>query len=770
MRILDLLEQPQPAGRRYVDATPPALKVIRYLALPPDAAVVTTRPTTITGDASSITGQDTVIVLAGEDPELHDPLPEALEPLHDLPLGTQSLVLLGYDSGTLPLPQVLHALSNGRLQIRRVGALQYQHIKLGMLVERTDSVLPLPTYLRDGVAPGSDESAVRRMANEHALIDLARRSTHAQPEDDDIDQRRVQRRLDEVLTQVGELDKVRRAAVDAQNDAERRYAMVSGSTAYRLGEAVINAAKFPRSYGVRLPRRLLDLYKGRDASLGSAAAPTPPSQSQQKPDIVERQRFHSATAARMVPEADLCIAGVWRDATAAAVDVAATTGTLLPNDANGVFDRVQPDLLIIEAAAFRSGQPWAFVGTPVGVANERVLRGVLSAARASGVPSVFWANEYRHQAPGLAPIAELCDAVVGRIPGWGAEQDFDLGVDLGRFNPIALPTERRTVLHLTSGFDPLSISDQPRLLTDLRAAGSDLAIYRPDVTAADPVIPADLAKAFKHELRHDQLPAVLRHTRLSILGTGRPQWSTSPDSSEVLSALACGAHVLLDGPGTVPLLPGIHVRDEVHGHDDVLHVPARSPSEVREVLRSVYSTASTYARVRDLGNLMTGMGLATRPEVAILVASEGEETETVRKVLNQVHRPAEVVVAVNGEVDDVRDAWAEAVELGITVHAIRSDDARDLARAANTSLVHIWDATTDPHDQTVADLVVGSMCGAANAIGSKKDVGASFVADFDNLSVLADRQLLVRHGMDPAAWLATGNTFLGLRPLAGDQT
>lgn len=790
MRIIDLLQPYAAEITTYIDTTSEALHVTRYLNLTADDDVVRMGFAELRGAQGGVGSGSLLMLLTGPDQHLHSSFEDAADSLDHLEQGGRALLLFGFGHDELPLPRILDALGSRSLQIRQLLPFQYQHIRSGALVERTDRLLPLVTYLQRGTPIEEDASDPRlaiRLANEREYLDFKTRTFRsiARPEvDQSLEHQKLEERLQAAVSEKNSLESAKRKADEEAALFRRRISMVEGSTAFQIGEAAVNAVKYPRSHGLRLPKRIWGLYQGRNRAPGTSSATTANGTSTQS--LVpghEEKLFLSHRTAKLVPRDRLSIAGVWRASTLAALDPVCIANTLLPNDAELVLERTTPHILLIEAAACRAGQPWAFAGTPVGLDRERTLRTLIAAARSAGVPSVFWANDLPYRAPWLAEFARLCDLIVGEPAHWGATEQFDAGLQLAQYNPVDLPTTRDLVVHAGPLDEPPEIAATRRLWEELSSAGDGLSIYQVPTSTGDFTLPAELR-------RHIVGPLDFRHGadiyRRAALCVAPPSNSgsalTTPTFIRTLEQLACGARVLVDR-GVVDdadPLDGVVLRASQHDPSiikELLARPRRCADDVRVMLRVIFSQATTTRRLQGLVDVL---GVPCRADggsaVTVLVPDVEDVSSVITSVINQTHRPAEVVVGVRtGMEAKARAAWAEATGLGISVRPIevgRESNAtlQAMARAATSPWLSIWSSNELPHDDELRDLVVGAMFGGPDVVGWSDEVDAAYVADLDLPRSLIRRRLLEKGTADPAAWHRRGHRLLGLRQLGSRRS
>jgi hypothetical protein len=213
-------------------------------------------------------------------------------------------------------------------------------------------------------------------------------------------------------------------------ETQARLAALENSTALRVGQRLAAAGRRPRRNLLKLPGELYRLAKGR---VPAAAAPTVSTAAATgwpvlRTDVGQDERLLFGASVR--PADRPVIAGALTAETQAAFGAVAHVVPLSPHDAGVVVDQVDPDLVVVEAAACLAGHPWAYLGDPAATDRERALTAAVEAARTRGRPVVFWRNALC--APGL------------EVYGWDAieEGPLDRFLDryIDRFTPSPEPS------------------------------------------------------------------------------------------------------------------------------------------------------------------------------------------------------------------------------------------------------------------------------------------------------------------------------------------
>ncbi|MBC6460900.1 hypothetical protein [Actinomadura sp. HBU206391] len=489
-------------------------------------------------------------------------------------------------------------------------------------------------------------------------------------------------------------------------EAQTRLAALEGSTALQVGRRLAAAARKPRRNLVRLPGDLYRLAKGREPGTAVPEVSPPPSIGWPvlRAEVGQDERLLFGASAR--PRDRLIIAGVLTAEARQAFSAVADVIGFSPHDAGVVVDDVDPDLVIVEAAACTAGGPWAYLGDPAATDKQRSLNAVFDAARARGRPVVLWRNA--RCAPGLEALA------------WDAIEDCDLGVPLDRFNPLAADGARGTdPVHL-GPLDPRAPLARRRLVDQIiKAVGARV------VESAD---------------------APLRHAVV-----------VADDPVRVFAALACGARVVSPHDERLAEAVAGHVTF-VAGVDEAVAAVAaaraagpRSAGEVRGVLRTLFTRHATAVR---LAGLTACLGLDADPlrdrRVSVLAAPPDARRAAALadELLTQTHRPAEIVLP-SAEAA-LREALGSLPEHGVEVREGPPTAA--------------WAAPWPDHpvpDAYLADLLCAAECTGADAVGPGDGPDYTFVPSVEPRLMRPD---LLASEVPPERWAARGARLLALGP------
>jgi hypothetical protein len=478
---------------------------------------------------------------------------------------------------------------------------------------------------------------------------------------------------------------------------QARLTALEQSSTMVLGRTLVRAARRPWSRGVQLPAELIRLWRERGALTGPGAA-TLALASAQLGDLASvGERFLSALtapglgapgaeAAGFSPPA-LVITGVLSARACATLGPDAAVCPLLPHDADVMLESAGADLVLIEAAAMLAGSAWAYAGDPAGTDRGRRLGRLIAGARALGKPVIFVRNVPAHLAPGLDWVAASCDAV----------SDAGFGVQLARFNPVALDPSRPTDLVYADARDP---REPPRIRARLDALVGAVrltgqipwrqqpAVYRGH--AAFVTVSADQAR--------DQLAG---GARVIMAGSEPVAGAIGPDDGHEWSAAALRERMALlaaDRPPTV--------------------------AEILPVLRDIFAAHATPVRLAELARL-AGLpgGLIAGRQVAVLARLDDLPGAAAlgASLRGQRLAPAELVVAAGPAVQGVAGALGELADRGVAIRVVsvppEASWLAPAARAARSPWAVPFRDGAGWHESYLLDLVCARECSQADAVG-----------------------------------------------------
>jgi hypothetical protein len=648
-----------------------------------------------------------VIVDAG-DASAYPSTTETLERLAALPPSTPAIVLLDATVDRAPIVEIGGWAGQSGASIAGFIPLRYRWFRSGVALTTGDGV------------PGS---AAQQAANERALfvpamraglqenarlrhrVTMMQRQLNAQDrEADALGELRAQLRArDELLrTKQSDLDTQTARADDLADKVTRLSTQVARtefeaervlrSTSYRLGSTLRRAAR-PSKRTLALPRDLYRLYANRGGwaseRFDAPTAKQPASVAGVAP--APQERLYAAYR-RLPTHAASIIAFIGTTDAATELDSAAEVISLWPNDATLLFDRCDPDIVLIESAAAAMGNTWFGLGRAGGADRDLTAKAILDEARERGIPSVFWWNTPVSDAPALTRVAALADLTVSdrSVKGTPEAPGFTLGADLARFHPPASADRRREAPPIAVRTGPtatpieLLLEHKGELLGDIRADSSDLA---------------GLARAdAPHRFATAAWALALGHGSLS---------------SRDLELAASGA-ALIDTVGRVPgprieLARDSDLDDAVRAHDQAM----LEPESVRGLLGEL---AVDWSSARRLADLFVQVNRTFRGRVPIelgaIIDTDKASEDAVRGILRQEHPFVEVAVA-DPSVRERHRAELEAAGLSVIDHPTRPSavlTGTDVGPALSRHLIAVsaWAAGAPVNDTAGRPVVTGN--------------------------------------------------------------
>ena len=802
MRIIDLISPYLHGVRRVVDLSSGTVSVEQYLHLHhwPDI-----RYARGDADEEQYSPGDLVVLATGLARDSYGDPGVAHSALRRLDVGARALVLFEQAGGDLPYHRILDTLVAQRCQVLQVASIDLRVARTGVVIERVDRP-GLPRSYYGEPVPTSDaefEAARLRLVNEYVFHDYVSRAIRArllviEAEQGDararVEEARATRpRMERLQQENGELTRALRAVEADLARAERRISQLDSSAPMRIGRVLVDAARHPLRGSVRAPRELYHAWRTR--SRGRApAAPAPRRAVTRRGQ--EQSRHLARNALALGPRDRLVVAGVIREDTAAALSPDCVVNVLSPNDAALVVERGDPDIVIIEAAATRAGQPWAYAGTPFAPERDRALLDVVVAANAIGRPVVLWRNMAHQEAPGLLRIGERCDLVLHTDDDSLGGRIWSRGVQLAVHNPIAADVARAPEPVHVSGWGRVEAYGHRQTVT--RALESLLPL-RPQLYL-DPLDPGGIL-AIPTALRHAVAGALewrrsADRYRAAAIAVADPFGCRDgyPPSDRVLEQLACGARVL-SGPHAGlggPLAEVVTVVTEPASAAPAVRAAVEAGplgnAALWPVLRELFTRHATPVR---LHHLTRALGLGSDPlddrrvsVVATLDDSEGaalpgpavQASALAEAVIAQAHRPVEVVVPCPGD-GATAVALTEIEEAGIRVVTVRGDRrwAR-LIEHASAPWVAPWlpsptvDSWAENH---LLDLIVGGEMSRADAVGYASKESMAFTTSLMFDAAIVRRTAVASYGVPSRAvdvWPLEGWSRRGARLFAVDST
>jgi hypothetical protein len=538
-----------------------------------------------------------------------------------------------------------------------------------------------------------------------------------------------------------EIRRLNRRVRELQEEVSR----LESSTSYRLGNSLVRAARSPRR-SLRLASEMVQLWRARSDYRGRIKPAGPRSRVDSLSAWYEAIRVsperlllaHSSGPAGA--RTRLVLAAITTDATAQLLSADAVIHRLGPNDALLALERADPDVVLVETAAFGAGHSWAYAGHPAATERDLRLLEVVDAARAMGRPTVLWWTATRPDPVGLGHFAGRFDLMLAADPD--RELPFwSVGVQLSRFNDIGLDPRRAGPPLLLGGWDPrapyetrlgfqklLEAAVPLGLEVRVDAHALDEALQFPDSVRARLGEPSDLLAS----------AGLMRSHPLLIV----PPTATGTDTA--LRAIACGARVV-----TIPI-PGLGeaggqalsvVADPSTAEaalGDAIAAGPRADEDVRVELRRLFAEHAVAVRLAALTDRLGSRidPLADR-RVTIVAAlggpAEAKAQRVVEDLLGQVLRPTEVIL-VPASGDPVPagaiDRLAEASIRAVVVDP-RSADASwaAIAQGAGSAWLAPWSTDRGHPPHHLLDLLLAAEMSGADAVGFVAGRGSRYVDD-----------------------------------------
>ena len=546
------------------------------------------------------------------------------------------------------------------------------------------------------------------------------------------------------------------AAEKAQADARR----VSRSPLYRVGHVVGRVVHEPTVLArvpgrvARAVRRRIRPSSGGGAAGGTAVVlvpevlPIPPTLEQ----VRGGDRFFLADSGVAIgARTRAVVLGILTDATADALSETATVDRVTPNDALLVLERTEPDLVLVETAAFAPTMPWAYAGDPAAVERASVLAQLVDRARGLGRPSVLIRGGRATDAVGLIPLEPRFDIIRDQRPDEAGGIGWSRGVALTRFHPIGRTADPSEVaLFVTGG----RASPDPRrrdlLLATLQAVrdGGLEIVLDGDGPGGAEDLPAEVRDRVIGRIGRDGLAPRYRAASLAVTDPfGAPDRGRMVDP-RALEQLACGLR-LVSGPDRVLLeLAGmhVHVAESVETAGDAI-AAARSagrPSaaDLRALLRRLFLQAASPVM---LGRLTHRLGvsidpLAGRSVTALIAVDEHTDVDRlVDSIVGQRARPQRVVVRTTDP-----GPWSGAAGEAIRAAGmpVEVEDRHDAERIARTRWVVDWPTDRPLAPDVLLDLLVGGEMSGADAVTLGDGDPFRFTTSFGDGPILLDARAL----------------------------
>lgn len=460
----------------------------------------------------------------------------------------------------------------------------------------------------------------------------------------------------------------------------------------------------------------------------AAAAPAGP-----RGSADDELRFIAHTAFASSPRTRPAIAAIATLPTAASLAVDAIVTPVGPNDARLIVERTRPDILFVESAALGPAQAWAFTTDPAGVERTAALTDLVDLVHAQGGAAVLVRNRHSIAAAGLVPLESRFDLVLEAEANPTGEVGWTRGVQLAIFNPLGAPAARDPRPLFLGPISPRDPYPQRRLTERALAAMTEhrlelcLDADSPDDTT---IAVASTGGTGMRVSSWRERPDLLRNRLVALANPFSTTDRALSVDPRILELLACGTRVI-SGPDTALLAA---VADAVTFTPSAEHVEAAylalcdrgAPTELEllrllRVLFEHHATPVTLSRItRRLWSLPDPTAGRSTSVVLSDPASGGLDS-LVDGLLEQSHRPAEVIV-VDGGTSGWREGAAGALDAaGIDVRVIRADDRPvtwgAVSEAVRSEWLLRWPSARPGDRSFLMDLAIGAEMSRADAVG-----------------------------------------------------
>lgn len=783
MRILDLLHAHLDGVNRLVDLTPEGIDLAGQVHLPGQVRYER--------DVKGPYGEgDLVAVVLGSHPELHTDESAAHDALRSLTTGARALLLAGADGREFAFHRLLADSVEQSLQVRQVAGFERLWPRTGVVLQAVDrATLPAGYYGSAVKASGGDEDrAWLRVHNEFVLSDYVARGMRAALLDLEDAQRRLQAKAQEtggegvsgLRRRNGELSAAVRDTEGRLRRAERQIATIESSTSMRVGRAVVGAARHPGRSSLHLPRNLYRSWRARGHR--PVGAPTNQRSGETEDSTLASRLFLAHTALAPQPRNKLVVAGVLTDRTATLLDPSCHLVRLLPNDAVALVERTDPDLVLVEAAAARPGEPWAHLAGPYAPERTRELLAAVDAAHSADRPVVLWRNVPHAEVPGLVRLAGRFDLVTHDDHGDASRVHWSPGVQLGLYNPVGSADREGVVAR--GSLDPRQSPRDRRAVEELlvaAAGGTGLRVL-PDPAVLDPLPWPETARTSVE--RGAGRRAGAEALRCAVVGTAQPLLGAPTLSDEALEVLASGARVVVarGGQGVVPhdcFADLVHTVGDTDPAEDVvadaLAAGAPTPVEVRRALRRLVAEHSVPARLAWLAQVLDLGSAPAAPGVIVLAAVTGTEElhALAGDLLRQRARPDELVLDAAADVA-VGHVRSELEDAGIAVRPPAGVGGVSSTSGTNCEWAVTWEgAPRGWAPERLEDLRAAAQMVEADAIGWRDGCELQFVDAMPWGGSLVRTSAVTRWGVPDdgnlGGWWRRGARLLALDPAVSRQ-
>jgi hypothetical protein len=470
------------------------------------------------------------------------------------------------------------------------------------------------------------------------------------------------------------------------------------------------------------------------ANAGRGSATNPPSVAHPRPiGRGEDRLFLAHSGVAISRRSKPVVLGIVSDSMAGALDVDAVINRVTPNDALLVLERSEPDLVLVEAAAFSRSHPWAFAADAAAVERATLLLELIGQAHALGRPAVLIRDVGAADQVGLIPLEPRFDLVLSATQGSSGAIGWSRGIQLARFNPLGAPAKRDDHALFVGGLDPRAPPRVRRLIEPVLMAARDHGLdLRFDADAPDgwDNVPDGLRKSVNGRIAWRDLAPLYRRSSVIVANPFTERDRLRTIGARTLEQLACGARVV-SGPNQTlvnlagPLAHVVHQPEAAAGViADALAAGAPTSAEMRSLLRTLFLNHATPVM---LSQVTRQLGLSTDPlagRSTTALAALSADTDVgrfVESLTQQIQRPTRVVIRLDDGTrwsTDADDALAHAgIEVQMTPASPDRSAVAALAEEPTTEWLARWPDDGRAGPRYLLDLLVGGEMSHADAVG-----------------------------------------------------
>src|ERR1039457_6340826 len=239
----------------------------------------------------------------------------------------------------------------------------------------------------------------------------------------------------------------------------------------------------------------------------------------------------------------------------------------------------------------------------------------------------------------------------------------------------------------------------------------------------------------------------------------------APGAAGVVGPVAAG----VPAPGAAPGPDAARAAGEIEAGRKA---GARGPAEIRPVLRDLFESHATPARLAGMARLLgLPTGVTPSRRIAILAELPGAShaQRLGRDLMRQRLRPAEVIVSLAGPHPDAasaiqRQAAARALrglaDSGAVVRVVAGTGLAAMATAARSPWMAPWDTARDHPECYLLDLACALGCSRADAVGHAPGADYGFARAIQ--PALTRRDLLLPDAPAKDAWGRHGLRMLAV--------